>query len=222
MRTCQGTKPGDSINPMYLDRIVTAATIAEAIDAYSEKRYADALKLYETALDSPGGNQLRVHTGLYLSNLRLGRRPAAAKAFGSIVDQGLSSQRMGVKFLFKPGTAAMWTQPGSGPVPYTLWLTEIAARAAKRDVCMDVVGHTSATGAEPINERLSLQRAETVKREIDWTGLDFPEAKFDALQAFDRAAWRAEVLGHEELFIDLHASLPKEMMFERELLICRM
>jgi outer membrane protein OmpA-like peptidoglycan-associated protein len=73
---------------------------------------------------------------------------------------------MGVKFLFKPGTAAMWTQPGSGPVPYTLWLTEIAARAAKRDVCMDVVGHTSATGAEPINERLSLQRAETVKREI--------------------------------------------------------
>ena len=59
-------------------------------------------------------------------------------------------------------------------------------------------------------------------RDIDWTGLDFPEAKFDALQAFDRAAWRAEVLGHEELFIDLHASLPKEMMFERELLICRM
>ena len=88
------------------------------------------------------------------------------EAFDSIVDQGLSSQRMGVKFLFKPGTAAMWTQPGSGPVPYTLWLTEIAARAAKRDVCMDVVGHTSATGAEPINERLSLQRAETVKREI--------------------------------------------------------
>ena len=166
VRTCQGTKAGDNINPMYIDRIVTAATIAEAIDAYTDKRYADALKLYETALDSPGGNQLRVHTGLYLTNLRLGKRPAAAKAFGNIVDQGLSSQRMGVKFLFKPGTAAMWTQPGSGPVPYTLWLTEIAARAAKRDVCMDVVGHTSATGAEPINERLSLQRAETVKREI--------------------------------------------------------
>lgn len=166
VRTCQGTKPGDNINPMYIDRIVTAATIADAIDAYGEKRYADALKLYETALESPGGDQLRVHTGLYLTNLRLGKRPAAAKAFGSIVEQGLSSQRMGVKFLFKPGTAAMWTQPGSGPVPYTLWLTEIAARAAKRDVCMDVVGHTSATGAEPVNERLSLQRAESVKREI--------------------------------------------------------
>lgn len=59
-------------------------------------------------------------------------------------------------------------------------------------------------------------------KDIEWAGLNFPEEKFEELQAFDRAAWRAEVLGHEELFIDLHAHLPKELMFERELLICRM
>ncbi len=59
-------------------------------------------------------------------------------------------------------------------------------------------------------------------QDIEWQGLDYPREKFEELQAFDRQAWRAEVLGHEELFIDLHAHLPKEMMFERELLICRM
>ena len=59
-------------------------------------------------------------------------------------------------------------------------------------------------------------------KDIDWTGMDFPEEKFEELQAFDRAAWRAEVLGHEELFLDLHSHLPKEMVYERELLICRM
>ncbi len=58
--------------------------------------------------------------------------------------------------------------------------------------------------------------------DIDWTGLDFPEAIFDRLTTIDRKAWRAELLGHEELFIDLTAHLPKEMLFERELLICRM
>ncbi|HTO05209.1 MAG TPA: phosphoenolpyruvate carboxykinase (GTP), partial [Opitutus sp.] len=58
--------------------------------------------------------------------------------------------------------------------------------------------------------------------ELDWSGLDFPKAKFDELQAFDRAAWRREVIGHEELFIDLHDHLPKELVYERELLICRM
>ena len=57
--------------------------------------------------------------------------------------------------------------------------------------------------------------------DIDWNGLDFPKDKFDELQAFDRSAWRGEVIGHEELFIDLHDHLPPEMIYERELLICR-
>jgi phosphoenolpyruvate carboxykinase (GTP) len=58
--------------------------------------------------------------------------------------------------------------------------------------------------------------------DIDWTGMTFPRENFDELQAFDRALWRAEVMGHEELFLDLHDHLPKEMVYERELLICRM
>jgi phosphoenolpyruvate carboxykinase (GTP) len=57
--------------------------------------------------------------------------------------------------------------------------------------------------------------------DIEWHGLDFPKEKFEELQAFDRDAWRAEVLGHEELFLDLHDRLPAEMIYERELLICR-
>jgi phosphoenolpyruvate carboxykinase (GTP) len=58
--------------------------------------------------------------------------------------------------------------------------------------------------------------------DIDWTGLEFPRARFEELQAFNRVAWRAEVISHEELFLDLHDRLPKEMVYERELLICRM
>ena len=58
--------------------------------------------------------------------------------------------------------------------------------------------------------------------DIQWQGLDFPKDKFEELQAFDRAAWRNEVLGHEELFLDLHDRLPPETIYERELLICRL
>jgi len=58
--------------------------------------------------------------------------------------------------------------------------------------------------------------------DIEWEGLDFPKEKFEELQAFDREAWRQEVLGHEELFLDLHDRLPPEMIYERELLICRL
>jgi phosphoenolpyruvate carboxykinase (GTP) len=59
-------------------------------------------------------------------------------------------------------------------------------------------------------------------RDIEWDGLDFSEEKFEELQKFDRDAWKAEVLGQGELFFDLHSTLPKELLYERELLICRM
>jgi phosphoenolpyruvate carboxykinase (GTP) len=58
--------------------------------------------------------------------------------------------------------------------------------------------------------------------DMEWKGLDLPQDKFDALQKFDREEWHREVIGHEELFIELHDHLPKEMVYERELLICRL
>jgi phosphoenolpyruvate carboxykinase (GTP) len=58
--------------------------------------------------------------------------------------------------------------------------------------------------------------------DMEWKGIDFPKEKFEELQAFDRAAWREEVLGHEELFLDLHDRLPPQTIYERELLICRL
>jgi phosphoenolpyruvate carboxykinase (GTP) len=58
--------------------------------------------------------------------------------------------------------------------------------------------------------------------DIDWSGLDYPREKFEQLQRIDRDLWKSEIIGHEELFITLHDSLPPEMIYERELLICRM
>ncbi len=58
--------------------------------------------------------------------------------------------------------------------------------------------------------------------DMEWTGLNFSKQQFDELQAFDRKAWKSEVMAHEELFITLHDHLPPEMIYERELLICRL
>ena len=58
--------------------------------------------------------------------------------------------------------------------------------------------------------------------DIDWTGLEFSRDIFDVLQRVDRDSWQTEVIQHEELFIRLHDHLPSEMIYERELLICRL
>ncbi len=167
IRTCQGTRPGDPIHPMYLDRIVAASIISEAIDAYGSGKYKDALNLYETVLRMPEGKQARTFSGLYLTNWRLGRRDAAAKAFGQLVDQGLDSKRVGVKFVFRPGSASLAAESGPAAPPYKMWVSELSSQAMRRQSCLEVVGHSSPTGPEPINERLSMLRAEYVRAQME-------------------------------------------------------
>jgi len=166
IKTCQGTKPGDPINPLYWDRIMAAALINEAISAYDEGEYKKSLELYNSALRSAGGDQLRVYNGLYLTNWKLGQRGEAAKAFGKIVDYGLTNKRLGVKFLFRPGsTDFLADRQVAGQ--YDMWLEQIAQGTAQSQGCLEVVGHTSRTGPEPLNERLSLLRAQNIKQSLE-------------------------------------------------------
>ncbi len=58
--------------------------------------------------------------------------------------------------------------------------------------------------------------------DMEWAGLEFTPEQFAEVQRVNVADWRREVIGHEELFIDLHHYLPPEMIYERELLICRL
>ncbi|MGF1679152.1 MAG: phosphoenolpyruvate carboxykinase (GTP) [Candidatus Methylacidiphilales bacterium] len=58
--------------------------------------------------------------------------------------------------------------------------------------------------------------------DIDFTGLDFTEEQWSELMHFDRRIWKEKTLQHEALFLKLHEHLPKEMVYERELLICRL
>jgi phosphoenolpyruvate carboxykinase (GTP) len=54
-------------------------------------------------------------------------------------------------------------------------------------------------------------------------GLDgFTEADYDAAMAFHRSEWKAELVSQGELFIDLYDHLPKELIFQRELLATRL
>ena len=89
-QTCGG-KVGDPIDPTYLDGILTAALVGDAIEAYEVGRYQDALDLYADAASMPTGDQQRVDNGFYLANWRLGRQKEAAEAFGHLVDYGLRS-----------------------------------------------------------------------------------------------------------------------------------
>jgi phosphoenolpyruvate carboxykinase (GTP) len=58
--------------------------------------------------------------------------------------------------------------------------------------------------------------------EFDWSGLDFPRERFEECMRIDGAEWHRELISQTELFLNLHDRLPKELIFQRELLIGRL
>ena len=61
-------------------------------------------------------------------------------------------------------------------------------------------------------------------KDLDMKGLEekiTPEA-FEQLQAIDPSEWHRELLLQDELFMKLYSHLPKELIFQRELLISRL
>lgn len=57
--------------------------------------------------------------------------------------------------------------------------------------------------------------------ELDFEGLDFSEAQFEKLMQIDHDEFRQELLSEAELYLRLYDHLPKELIFQRELLAGR-
>jgi outer membrane protein OmpA-like peptidoglycan-associated protein len=163
--SCQGTRAGDMLKPAYVQRLASAAMVADAIRAYDVGNFRQSLDLYTKASSTAGGDQLRVLNGLYLNNVKLGRKKEAEAAFGKLVDAGLKNEKLAVKFLFKPN-ASQFARARSAS-SYPMWVNQIAKRAGAGSACLDVVGHTSPTGKPELNEKLSLARAEFIRARLD-------------------------------------------------------
>ena len=201
IKICQGTTAGDPLSPVYIERVVTASLISDGISEYDSRRYREALAFYRTAMRLPGGDQIRVHNGIYLSNWKLNRRDDATQSFGSLVSYGLKSSKLAVRFLFRPGST-QFVGDEQLSAPYPMWMQQIASRAADSNACLEIVGHTSPSGSAVLNDRLSLLRADTIKTTLEQTeprltgrlisnGLGAREAligtgKDDASDALDR------------------------------------
>ena len=164
LKVCAST-PGQPIAPAYLDGLKAAAAVSGGVQAYESGHYGDALRYYQEAKSLPAANQLQVYNGMYLADQALGRKRAAAEAFGQLVDYGLDHGKLAVKLVFLPASTRFWPDPAiSGSYP--VWLREIATRTAAKDACLRIAGHTSPTGTAAANEALSAARARVVRRRL--------------------------------------------------------
>ena len=80
------------------------------------------------------------------------------------------------------------------------------------DRCRGCVGaHETPLGWVPRTEDFDLEELP-----------NFSRADFERVQKINIEEWRREILSHDELFMKIYAFLPKEMIFQRELLVARL
>ena len=180
---------GSAADQTYLASVSTGALINEATVAYDEGRWNDALQRYQAVVQRDDGKQLRVFNGLYNSHTKLGHAKEAEAAFTQIVALGLSTNNLAVRLLFNPGSTDFWRDRAVSGI-YPMWLRQIASEATAGDYCMTVVGHTSKTGSEASNERLSQARAKAV-REM----LVAQDRKLAERLDVDGMGWRENLIG---------------------------
>jgi outer membrane protein OmpA-like peptidoglycan-associated protein len=165
MKTAE-TPRGQPADPLYVQQVPTAALLADALAAYDIEKWDEALRLYSAAAQRQDGQQLRTFNGIYLTNVHLGNVEGAEAAFGKIAALGLATNNLAVKLLFRPGSTDFWPDPKVSAL-YPMWLRQIARAAQSSDGCLDIVGHTSRSGSEQVNDRLSLARATAVRERME-------------------------------------------------------
>ncbi len=165
IRTAQ-TPAGTAADGVYMANLSVVALIAEGSRLYEAAQYTEALAVYEVAAARPDGKHLRVYNGLYLCNIQLGRADGAEQAFGRLVLLGLATNSLSVKFLFRPGSTDFWPDPKING-PYPMWLRVVAREGIAAKSCMTIIGHSSNTGSEATNDRLSLARAASIQKRLE-------------------------------------------------------
>lgn len=158
-------KPGTTAAPAYLENLPRSVVTAEAEDLYEQKRYDEALAKFLSAASMRNEPSPRVHSGGYLTNMKLNRPSDAEREFGKLVEIGLESGSFAARFLFRVNSTEFVPDP-TRRAEYAIWMRQISRTVAASRACATLVGHASRTGAEAYNDRLSLQRAEEVRRHL--------------------------------------------------------
>lgn len=128
-------------------------------------------------------------TAFFADSPSLVNQQGVETAFSQIVALGLGTNNLAVRLLFNPGTTDFWKDPAvSGAYP--MWLRHIARETMQGDYCLNVVGHTSRTGTENANARLSLARAKLIR-----DALVQNDRQLSGRVEIEGVGWRDNIIG---------------------------
>ncbi|MCK5517039.1 MAG: OmpA family protein [Desulfobulbaceae bacterium] len=142
------------------------AKINEAREFYDNDNYENALALFDELVATKEGQIFETYVGLYLTNFMLDRQKEASKAFARLLEISIEDNNsLSCKFLFAVNKADFITDKTIRK-QYMMWIKEIGAFFSASSYCIEIAGHSSHTGSESYNLKLSRQRAEKIQQHL--------------------------------------------------------
>ena len=151
------------VEARYYNALEASAVILEASSAYAERDYGKALHLFQQAAEFPEGKIMRTYAGLYQTYRKLKHPDKAETAFGQMFELGVAENNLSTKFLFQVNNIEFVKNPNIRK-QYVMWIRQIGKFFNSTSHCIQILGHTSRTGAEKYNRDLSLLRAQKVQK----------------------------------------------------------
>jgi outer membrane protein OmpA-like peptidoglycan-associated protein len=182
-------KLGAAVAPNYNSVLEIEALINKAEEAYVNKDYDTALDLFTIATQEQSFDQMsmiKAYIGLYRTNINLKDLNAAEKVFEKIVSLNFDKNSiLNVKVIFLVSKTAF---DDTLAAEYPLWLRKIGEYFQQKNLCVEIVGHSSRSGKLPYNCRLSLDRAVAIQQKL--------EANFSNINSItDGKAWAENLVG---------------------------
>jgi outer membrane protein OmpA-like peptidoglycan-associated protein len=158
-------KPNETVNKEYYDKLPEKSVRVKGDMLYEQKEYGESLNYYSKAAGSPGEPQLEVLNGLFTNLVRQGRLEEAERFYGKLLRVSIiETNGISSKITFDPNSTVPIASKGG---LYTIYMRQVAHLVASKSSCrLKIIGHCSKTGSEAYNDQLSLQRAQSIQRQM--------------------------------------------------------
>jgi outer membrane protein OmpA-like peptidoglycan-associated protein len=160
---------GGTADKEYIDTLFTSALLSEAENVYNSGDYAQAAELFGKVAQRDDGKVMKTYSGLYECHRKLNHKDAAEEAFSSLAGLGIENKNLSMKFLFETGQTD-FVKDADMRSEYAIWLRQLAKQIAASDKCMQIIGHASKTGTKEYNDKLSMERAKEIQRQLGQSG----------------------------------------------------
>lgn len=158
-------KPDSIITKGYSDRLVTKAILGKGDTLYEKHDYKKSLAYYNQVAGGQNDQDLEVLNGLFTNLVKQQKLTEAETIYAKLLKKSITeTSQITSKIIFAPSSTAPLE---SNISLYNIYIRQIANLVAVTPSCkIQIIGHSSRSGSEGFNDKLSLQRAEWIQNQM--------------------------------------------------------